>query len=1203
MLTALLHKVFGSKNDRELKKLRPIVAQANSYESALSQMDLAELQAQTEKFKARIAEATRELRSHFEEARARSEAHLGGEKQDEKEQLKTELDACEKALRQAEADVLDEMLPEAFATVREASRRVTGMRHFESQLLGGLVLHQGKIAEMKTGEGKTLVATLPLYLNALLGRGAHLVTVNDYLARRDVQWMGPIYHALGLSVASIIHDTSFLFDPTYLVNDYRYINLRPISRKEAYHADITYGTNNEFGFDYLRDNMKFSLDDYVQRELQFAIVDEVDNILIDEARTPLIISGPAEESTTKYYAIDRVIPRLQKESDFTIDEKLRSVTLTEGGIAKVERILGVRNLYDPSEIGTLHHVNQALKAHAIFKRDVDYVVKEGEVLIVDEFTGRLMPGRRWSDGLHQAVEAKEKVRIREENQTLATVTIQNYFRMYQKLSGMTGTADTESVEFKKIYSLDVVVIPPNKPMARKDHADVVYKTEREKFNAVIDDIVDCHGRGQPVLVGTVSVEKSEHLSKLLKRKGVKHSVLNAVNHEAEANIIAQAGRFGAVTIATNMAGRGTDILLGGNAEFLARAEIEKHWLNDRVGGASPTQAGKSYEESLEELRAEYNDTVTRARQKHEQEWAPFEEARNAALKRMTETYRPFLHAAWHKARADYAQVAQGDWLGDGIAGQEHAAALASYLEARATYEQALSEYDKVIGPALSEDQQDEYETARTEYLALLDGDGGSVPAHDPQVLAPVRLRYERALSEYDRAVDRIAEGVSPVSGDAEVEQRDLDARRAYEDASAAYEEAERQYEEKHQPYEEAVAAAEQAYEEQRRARVKVVEEVREQLEKAPDLYKQQFDDVLEKYQATCMDERAKVVEAGGLHILGTERHEARRIDNQLRGRAGRQGDPGTSRFYLSLEDDLLRIFGAERVQKIMDRLGMEEGEPIEHGLVTRAIENAQKRVEAHNFDIRKHLLEYDDVMNKQREIIYQQRRNFLSSDDLKNEVLEMIEPLVDEAVTGSVSADAEPEEWDWKGLDDALFRQFNLRLAVSEDQRHELSFAALEEAVREQVLHTYEAREQAFTPPVLRYLEKMILLQTVDSLWKDHLLSMDHLKEGIGLRGYGQRNPLQEYQKEAFAMFEELLQSLQTDVVEKLFTVQVTRQEDARRIEQPRAMPQRQVLVSNSGQVAAQAKPQQTRREAAKVGRNDLCPCGSGKKYKKCHGS
>jgi len=604
MLTALLHKIFGSKNDRELKKLRPLVEKINQLEPEFTSLSPEALRAKTDEFKERIRTATQDLRAGLAEIQARTVGSEEGQDDTgaEKEELKEEAEKLEKELRQTEAEVLDEILPQAFAAVREASRRTTGMRHFDSQLLGGVVLHQGKIAEMKTGEGKTLVATLPLYLNALLDRGAHLVTVNDYLARRDVQWMGPIYHALGVSVASIVHDTSFLFDPTYLVKDYRFLNLRPIERKEAYRADITYGTNNEFGFDYLRDNMKFSLDDYVQRELQFAIVDEVDNILIDEARTPLIISGPAEESTEKYYVINRVIPRLQREIDYTIDEKLRTATLTEEGMAKVERILGVRNLYDPAEIGTLHHVNQALRAHTLFKRDVDYVIKDGEVIIVDEFTGRLMPGRRWSDGLHQAVEAKEGVRIREENQTLATITIQNYFRMYKKLAGMTGTADTESVEFKKIYNLDVVVIPPNKPMIRIDHPDMVYKTEREKFNAVIEDIAECYGRGQPVLVGTISVEKSEHLSKLLKRKGIKHSVLNAVNHEAEANIIAQAGRFGAVTIATNMAGRGTDILLGGNPEFLARAELEKRWLSSKMGASFPAQVGKSYEESLEELR-------------------------------------------------------------------------------------------------------------------------------------------------------------------------------------------------------------------------------------------------------------------------------------------------------------------------------------------------------------------------------------------------------------------------------------------------------------------------------------------------------------------------------------------------------------------------------------------------------------------------
>jgi preprotein translocase subunit SecA len=823
------------------------------------------------------------------------------------------------------------------------------------------------------------------------------------------------------------------------------------------------------------------------------------------------------------------------------------------------------------------------------------VVKDGEVIIVDEFTGRLMPGRRWSDGLHQAVEAKEKVRIREENQTLATVTIQNYFRMYKKLSGMTGTADTESVEFKKIYKLDVVVIPPNKPMARKDYPDVVYKTEREKFNAVIDDIVECSERGQPVLVGTVSVEKSEHLSKLLKRKGVKHSVLNAVNHEAEANIIAQAGRFNAVTIATNMAGRGTDILLGGNPEFLARAEIEKHWLNNRVGAtSSSSQGGKSYEESLEELRAEYNETISRARQRYEKEWLPFEEARNAALKRMTETYRPFLRAAWQKAQADYEHTAaqlNGAPDHESPLFQEHA-------QACAEYEHALTEYDKVIGPALSEDQQHEYETVRAEYAAVLNGKAGETPV---ERFETIFSRYKQVLEDYSRSIARIAEEV--VNGNGEIRDVYTEARTAYEDAVQAYEEAERQYEEKYKPYEEAVAKAERDYEEKRREKVKVVEEVREQLEKAPDLYKQQFNEVLEKYQAICAEEREKVVAAGGLHILGTERHEARRIDNQLRGRAGRQGDPGTSRFYLSLEDDLLRIFGAERVQKIMERLGMEEGEPIEHGLVTRAIENAQKRVEAHNFDIRKHLLEYDDVMNKQREIIYQQRRSFLSGENLKSEVLEMIEALTEETVAAFANKEIFPEEWDWKGLDDALFRQFNLRLAVPSEKYADFTPEKLEDAVKEKVLQAYEQREQDFSSPVMRYLEKMILLQTIDGLWKDHLLSMDHLKEGIGLRGYAQKNPLQEYQKEAFAMFEELLQRMQEDVVEKLFTVQIARQEDAQRIEQPQHAPQRQMLTSHGGQVAAQPRPQQIKRDMQKVGRNDLCPCGSGKKYKKCHGA
>jgi preprotein translocase SecA subunit len=1195
MVSALLRKLIGSKNDRELKKIRPFVEEINRLEPEFAELSREALRAKTDEFKRRIREATQATRSQLEDVQVQM---ARSEEEDDRRALKEDSERLEKEFRGAEADVLNELLPYAFAAVREASRRVTGMRHFDVQLLGGIVLHQGKIAEMKTGEGKTLVATLPLYLNALLGRGAHLVTVNDYLARRDVQWMGPIYHTLGLSVASIVHDTSFLFDPTYLVKDYRYLNLRPIERRDAYRADITYGTNNEFGFDYLRDNMKFSLDDYVQRELQFAIVDEVDNILVDEARTPLIISGPAEESTEKYYAINRVIPRLQKEVDYSIDEKLRSATLTEEGVSKIERILNIRNLYDPAEIGTLHHVNQALRAHALYRRDVDYVIKDGEVIIVDEFTGRLMPGRRWSDGLHQAVEAKENVRIREENQTLATITIQNYFRMYKKLGGMTGTADTESVEFKKIYNLEVMVIPPNRKMARTDHADVVYKTEREKFDAVINDITDCHERGQPVLVGTISVEKSEHLGKLLKKKGIKHSVLNAVNHEAEANIIAQAGRLGAVTIATNMAGRGTDILLGGNAEFLARAEIEKQWLSTKGGRqtTASTQAVKSYEENLDELRAEYNEAMNHARQTYQKEWAPFEEARNIALKRMTETYRPLLHAAWQHTRGQYEELSARlhqdceNALADGRLFHQ-------YREAKASYDHALSEYDKVIGPALSEEQQREYETVRDEYSALLE-DAKAVPAVQ---LETVRGRYERIVDDYDRAIVRFA-GLA-VGGNGEMSQHYAEAQRAYAEAQRAYEEAEHRYEEKYRPYAETVAAAERAYEEKRREHVQAVEEVREQLEKAPDLYKQLYDEVLEKYRKICVGEREKVVAAGGLHIIGTERHEARRIDNQLRGRAGRQGDPGSSRFYLSLADDLLRIFGAERIQKVMDRLGMEEGEPIEHGLVTRAIENAQKRVEAHNFDIRKHLLEYDDVMNKQREVIYQQRRGLLASETLKPEVVSMVEGISEQIAADYANPDLPPEEWDWKGFEDTLFRYFNARLHMNDEEKQNFSQESLADFVRERALRTYEEREQTFTTPVMRYLEKMILLQTMDNLWKDHLLSMDHLKEGIGLRGYAQKNPLQEYQKEAFAMFEALSERMQEDIVEKLFTVQIARQEDVQRIE-PRPLPQRRVMMSHGGStVPAQSQSAQLRHEAPKVGRNDPCPCGSGKKYKRCHGA
>ena len=838
MINLILRKIFGSKNDREMKRLSLILHEINQLEPAMTAATDDELRGKTPYF--------------------RDKLQNGAE--------------------------LDDILVEVFAVVREVSRRTVGMKPFDVQILGGLVLYEGKIAEMKTGEGKTLAATMPLYLNALTGKGVHLVTVNDYLAQRDAAWMGPIYDFLGMGVGVIVH------------------GMDDDERRAAYHADITYGTNNEFGFDYLRDNMKFSLEDYVQRDFHYAIVDEVDSILIDEARTPLIISGPSDESTDKYNRVNQVIPNLRKEKDYTVEEKSRTVVLTEEGVSRVEGYLKVQNLYEPQNIDLLHHVNQALRAHTLFKRDVDYLVKEGKVIIVDEFTGRVMPGRRYSDGLHQALEAKERVKVEQENQTLASITFQNYFRMYAKLAGMTGTADTEAEEFGKIYKLEVLVVPTNMPMIREDHTDVIYKTEKEKFAAVIEEIKQLHEAKRPVLVGTISIEKSELLSKYLTRTGVKHHVLNAKNHEREAEIVAQAGQPGQVTISTNMAGRGTDIKLG--------------------------------------------------------------------------------------------------------------------------------------------------------------------------------------------------EGVA---------------------------------------------------------------------------------------------------EIGGLHILGTERHESRRIDNQLRGRSGRQGDMGSSRFYLSLEDDLLRIFGAERISSIMDRIGMEEGQPIEHRLISKAIENAQKRVEGQNFDIRKHLLEYDDVMNRQRQVIYEQRKKVLKGEALWDDVEEMLEEMVEEMVPEYVDEKRHPEDWDLKGLDEEIFRHFTLKLNLAGTTR-ELGPEAICEQIVAEVKTLLRNKETEYGNPLMDYLMKVIMLQSIDTQWKENLLAMDHLKEGIGLRGYGQKDPVREYQKEGYDMFMDMIRRVKEDSVEKLCLVQVRREEEVERIEEK----QRQNYIMSRGEDTPVSAT--VRREAAKVGRNDPCPCGSGKKYKKCCG-
>jgi preprotein translocase subunit SecA len=990
LINAILGKVFGTKNEREIKRLMPKVASISALEPAMQKLSDDELRAKTDEFRQHIQERLKSI-------------------PDEPDADLERLKELEDERRKATNEVLDEILVEAFAVVREAGRRVLNMRHFDVQLIGGMVLHQGKIAEMKTGEGKTLVATLPVYLNALSGRGVHVVTVNDYLAKRDSEWMGKLYSFLGLTVGVIVHD------------------LDDQQRREAYAADVTYGTNNEFGFDYLRDNMKFDLKDCVQRGHNFGIVDEVDSILIDEARTPLIISGASEESTDKYARVNRIISKLEKgeeidvapgepkqyTKDYVVDEKHRNITVTDEGWEKVEQLLGIGNVADPENWDLKHHVETAVKAHALYHRDVEYVVKEGEVIIVDEFTGRLMPGRRWSDGLHQAVEAKENVKIERENQTLATITFQNYFRMYKKLAGMTGTAETEATEFEKVYRLEVMVIPTNRTLLRLEHPDVVYRTEKEKYFAAADEIQKLNDSSQPVLVGTTSIEKSERLSELLKKKGVKHWVLNAKQHEKEAEIVAQAGRKGMVTIATNMAGRGTDILLGGNPEFMAKQECVKK------GIAQPLRAAQG------KVQAVVDDSKS---------------------------------TVWYYAGNEYV-VPTDQWT--------------------------------------------------------------------------------------------------------EIFNR----------------------------------------------------------------YKQQTD-----------KEHDEVIAAGGLHIFGTERHEARRIDNQLRGRAGRQGDPGSSRFYLSLEDDLMRIFAKEWISNLLQRLGMDEGVPIESRMISRRIEKTQEAVEAQNFEARKHLLEYDDVMNKQREAVYGLRHQLLEGVDQKEIILEdYVAGILSDLMDQYCAPKVHPADWDIKALKDAIFTRFGVDILAEGIKPETLNRQELGDAIFDRLKARYDAKEKLIGPDAMRYHERMIMLSVLDAQWKDHLRDMDHLKEGIGLRGYGQHDPLVEYKRESFDMFEAMMRRSQEDTVRYLYLMQV--------LERPEgAPPARPVIagqpagtpggdgnghqpprnVSTSMDELEEAFQRRKRREleqarmagagdrqpvqqvvrgAAKVGRNDPCPCGSGKKYKKCCGA
>jgi len=982
----LIARFIGTKHERDIKKLLPNVAAINAAEAEVKSL------------------SDEGLKTRFSELKAKVQ-----------EQLKDADPNETAAFKQKLQEVLEPAIVPAFALAREAGRRFLNMRHFDVQLIGGMVLHGGKIAEMKTGEGKTLVATLPAALNALTGRGVHIVTVNDYLARRDAEWMSPLYRALGLSVGVIVHD------------------LDDDQRRAAYGADITYGTNNEFGFDYLRDNMKYDLAHCVQRGHHFAIVDEVDSILIDEARTPLIISGPSEESTDKYFKIDKIIPKLIQDIDYTLDEKHRTATLTEEGFEKCERLLGLTNMSDPANIEIMHHVYQALRAHTLYKIDVDYVNKDGEIVIVDEFTGRQMPGRRWSDGLHQAVEAKESVKIERENQTLATVTFQNYFRMYKKLSGMTGTAETEAAEFNKIYNLDVVVIPTNRELIRREHPDVIYRTENEKFEAVVNGILQednslangirhYHERGQPVLVGTISIEKSEKIAELLKKAGIPHQVLNAKQHERESRIVAQAGRKGAITVATNMAGRGTDILLGGNPEQMTR----DHFLKNKL--AMPYAAAPS-----------------------------------------------------------------------------------------------------VIGV-----------------------DGGNGNGAQPAV--------QMVLFQNEGKIFQVpADQWKPVYG---------------------------------------------------------------------------------QFMEQCKAEHDEVVTLGGLHILGTERHEARRIDNQLRGRAGRQGDPGSSRFFLSLEDDLMRIFGGERVKALMYRVGMTEGVPIESKFMSGRIENSQKTVEAQNFDARKHLLEYDDVMNKQRETIYGIRRTALEGKDQRDYVLGIAEDVARELVETFCPREQHPNQWNTTQFLAEVNAQFGLEAKTGAPDPGQLSHDQLVEASVEAVNKRYEEKEKQFGAELMRWLERRIILDVVDSQWKDHLLSLDHLKEGIGLRGYGQKDPLVEFKKEAFTLFEDMMARIDNETIRYLYHVQIqqepTQPAQQRPAEPPRTPPSTAAAAAASAAArasepppqrlpafardmerkqqrqekelqyqtgAGQAEPPKPVKAGAKVGRNDPCPCGSGKKYKKCHGA
>ncbi len=1054
-----LGKVFGTKNERELKALEARVGEINALEPEMQKLADSEFPLRTEQFR--------------------------------------------KRLEQGES--MEDLLPEAFALCREAGRRTLNMRHFDVQLIGGMVLHQGKIAEMKTGEGKTLVATLPVYLNALEGKGVHVVTVNDYLAKRDAAWMGPIYRLLGLSVGVIVHD------------------LDEEERRAAYGADVTYGTNNEFGFDYLRDNMKFELTDCVQRPHNYAIVDEVDSILIDEARTPLIISGSSEESTEKYYRIDKIIPHLEEGKDYDVDEKLRTASITESGVEKAEKLLGLENLYDPANMDYIHHVYQALKAHSLFKRDRDYVVKDGEVIIVDEFTGRLMAGRRWSDGLHQAIEAKEGVKIEKENQTLATITFQNYFRMYEKLAGMTGTAETEAAEFEKIYELEVVVIPTNRTLIRIEHPDVVYRTEKEKFDAAIEEIKEAHLRGQPVLVGTIAIEKSERLSSQLKKSGVLPRRLQE---------------------ALRAAGLEGPKLQKWAQQLAAQHSQAIDWLG-RAGVPATAVRKTMSQRSFQSVSSGGED------------------GHGAFLQALSKGGRKRRDTGLELLSGDASAVPQivslMKWAADGEGarngGAEKMLPVLDYLiEIRSSPQRLLEVIEqKEVRHYILNAKQHEKE-------ALIVAQAGRVGA--------ITVSTNMA----GRGTD-ILLGGNP----------DFLAREEFRKSPEKF----RQQGIDPEPPEHPPTGAS--------------DEVFRAYAEAYNRWRDNWSAFISKYKSVTDGEHDRVVELGGLHILGTERHEARRIDNQLRGRAGRQGDPGSSRFYLSLQDDLLRIFAGERISKIMHRLGMEEGIPIESGLITKRIKAAQKTVEAQNFESRKHLLEYDDVMNKQRETIYGRRRELLEGKDQHEYVMEAADRVADWLVEKFCPKE-HPNEWNVEGLKQEFWSRFGIDLRKQELHANPKAPEQLTEQLREIVHQQYEEREKVWGSERMRVHERMILLQVVDIQWKDHLLAMDHLKEGIGLRGYGQRDPLVEYKRESYDMFEALMDRIEDESLRYLFLLKTPEEEEQMIREYQRRKRREQAEMQMVGAGMPQ-KPQQVIRRTEKIGRNDPCPCGSGKKYKKCHGA